>query len=186
MTEYDWDEEAKPIVCVALYTQHWIIRGNVRTAVPMRLSDLMNNWDNHFIPVEEARVIDLEDARIEGVAGGELLAVALEDILMVHEIPVPETQSVKTASVEMRVQKLPERVRVWVGPYRVEGAIHLPQLVDVVGYIERITESFLPLTSATIEPPVQSRLGKVGVPFVLVSRHRMLLHKVVSPEAPEE
>ena len=184
--EYDLGEEAKPMICVALYTPHWIVRGNLRTAVPMRLSDLLNNWDKNFVPVEEARVIDLGDARIEGVSEGELLAVALEDILMAHEIPLPETQSVKTASAEMRVQKQPESVRVWVGPYRAEGAVHLPQLVDVMGYVERITESFLPLTSATIEPPASSHLGKVGVSFVLVNRHRLLLHRLVPKESPEE
>ena len=185
MSEHGGSEEARVVTRVALYTPSWVITGSLRTATPVRLSDLLNNWSEAFLPLDDARTVNLRDGRVESGAAPASLLVALGEILVLHEVPVPEAAA-RAGAAGMHVAKEPTTVGAYVGPLRIEGSLYMPTGANMAAYIDRCVGAFLPLTSVAIYPPDRERLGVVRVPFALVNRSHLVVGRMGKGALPPE
>jgi len=175
MNEKSRAEKGGIVMRVIVYTSSCIITGSLHLTAPIRLTDLLNNWQERFFPVHDPRVIQLQADQVESVPESDPLLIAREEILLLHELPARAAATKPEGRVEMRVPKGPTPIRAYLGPYRIDGTLYLPQQADIATYLNRITETFLALTDVSICSAAREQLGTVHVPFALARRDRLIV-----------
>jgi hypothetical protein len=176
MSENSSTQAGQPGLTIVVYTPWTIATGVVHPRGIARLSDAFNNWDDAFIPLEDAHFVDLATDQVEPQLRGTLL-LPLPEILLLHEVLSGAVLSQHGGDEEMHVQKRALRVQAQAGPYRVEGTLYLPPYSTLASYLNRSEEAFLALTSAVIALPAGERRLEVRVPFVLVCRGCILINE---------
>ena len=176
MSENISPEARQAGLTVIAYTAWTIAAGVVRPRGIARISDVFNNWDETFIPLEDGRLVDPATGQVESQSRGTLL-LPRQEILLVHEVSAADEPSQRAGVEDMRVQKQTLLVRVGLGPYAVQGSLYLPQFSTLANYLNHSEQTFLPLTSALISLTAGERLREVRVPFVLVCRGCLLIHE---------
>lgn len=170
----EYTEVRREAIQVAVYTASWIARGVIRRLAPIRLSDHVNIEGEDFIELHEPRFMDLAKRSLEPVAEPGPWLVHRGQILLIHEVPTPAGPPEPTpAPPPVRIPKRPRPVRAYLGPFRVEGNLFVPEHGDLGAYISHANVPFLPLTSATISMPSWPELGVISVAFVLVNWQRL-------------
>jgi hypothetical protein len=160
---------------VVVYTAWNIITGVVYPRGIARLSDASNNWEDMFVPLEDARFIDPASGQAEPQSRGTLL-LPRNEILLLHEVPAGDAPQ-RGGDEDMRVQKQVLLVQTRIGPYRVDGTLYVPQYSTLSSHLNRGGETFVPLTEATIVLPAGERPRQVHVPFVLICHGCILVNE---------
>jgi|GEM_PF-3412651 hypothetical protein len=173
----EYQEVRRETIPVAIYTPFWVARGAIHRLAPIRLSDHLNVEGEDFIELHEPRFMDLTKRSLELVPEAGPWFIQRGQILIVHELPSPSAapSPPSPAPPPVRIPKFPRPVRLWLGPFRVEGNLFLPEHAELGAHIARANTIFLPLTAATIALPSWEALGVIHVPFALVNWQRLAI-----------
>jgi hypothetical protein len=169
-----FDAVAERPVALTLYTDSYVVRGNVRTR-QKRITDILNQADEEFLVIEEA-VVDPLGSHGE-VIRAEYAQVNLATVLFaVSDVPVEPTP-------ELRTPKVQEQALVTVPPFTVIGRVHLLPERALRNALEELTGRFIPVTDATYWSDV---VGEPRTTAMLVAvnhaRAQILApHRVVDP-----
>lgn len=127
-------------------TEHRWLRGRIHT-VHRRLIDALNAEADQVILVENAAPHDLNFRQRRDPAARA--GVAIPNVLFCVPIEDAETPAA-SRDPHAWVLKTPERVELGVGPFEIDGILHLPEgsrLQDTLGVIRH---SFLALTEVEV------------------------------------
>ena len=127
-----------------------------------RLTDLLNAHDT----------LDAVDA--EGQPG----TIAVEEILLAFPPPHP-------GHPQRRLHRPRRPIRMRVGPYRVEGQLHVPPGAQAIGYLYRVRPRFAPLTEAVIWSEDPDQIER-RAPVVIVNVEAADHIEPIEPELPHE
>ncbi len=132
-------EQAEQVLGLTLYTEAFIVRGDVRTR-RRRLSDVLNDSEHEFVVLRDVELTEFGAARppvrsqfAQVNFDAILFAVAGERIE-----PTPE----------MRLNKLVETAFISIPPFSVVGRIHLLPEPDISLGLDELTARFIPVTDA--------------------------------------
>jgi len=155
---------AEQAVQLILYTDSYVIRGNVWTR-QHRVTDVLNRAEDDFIVVEGA-VVEEFGGRGE-VDRADFAQVNLSAVLFaVSDVPVEATP-------ELRTPKVQERALITVPPFRVTGRIHLLPERNLRDALRELTERFVPITDATYW---SERIGEPRTSAMVLAVNRERAH----------
>lgn len=160
------EPEPRSVAVAAIMPGAWL-RGIVELGRLRRLSDVLNHVAASYVPVLDAELMP-SGAR-EWPRPQARLYVNKADLLFVH--PTADSPPF-TPPPGLVVSKLRAPLGLYVGEYRVEGIVHLPDRVPWEQYLSVLRDRFLAITEATIThaatgEPVES------AGFVAVNRERI-------------
>jgi hypothetical protein len=179
-------EESQVSIAILIYTTFRIVTGVLYLPPEVRLSDRLNVSKDDFIPLHDPRIIDLQQGWVEPVAERGPWFVHRREILILHEVSTFETRARVVGVPSERVPRCPHVIRAYLGSFRVEGTLHLPEDCDVASYLNRTVKPFLPLTAVQISLPVRDDLDVVHAPFALLNRSRLVISKQVEDDSLDE
>lgn len=158
------DMTAEQAVQLILYTDSYVIRGNVWTR-QHRVTDVLNRAEDDFIVVEGA-VVEEFGGRGE-IDRADFAQVNLSAVLFaVSDVPVEATP-------ELRTPKVQERALISVPPFRVTGRIHLLPERNLRDALRELTERFVPITDATYW---SERIGEPRTSAMVLAVNRERAH----------
>jgi hypothetical protein len=155
-------EQAEQVLGLTLYTEAFIVRGDVRTR-RRRLSDVLNDAEHEFVVLRDVELTEFgterppvrsEYAQVNFDA--ILFAVASERIE-----PTPE----------MRLHKLVETAFISIPPFSVVGRIHLMPEPDISLGLDELTARFIPVTDAAFWADLV-RVPRRTAPMIAVNHAR--------------
>jgi hypothetical protein len=127
-------------VPVTLYTDAYVVRGNVRTR-HRRLTDILNRAEHGFVVLTDV-TLDEFGSRSSPV-NAEYAQVNLGAVLFgVSDEPVEPLP-------ELRTPKVPEQALISIPPFRIIGRIHLMPERDLREALDELLGAFVPVTDAT-------------------------------------
>lgn len=125
---------------LTLYTDSYVIRGNVRTR-QHRVTDILVRSEEPFLVIEDP-VIDEYRAHGE-TTRSEFAQVNLATVLFAaSDVPVEPVP-------ELRTPKVQERALITVPPFKLVGTIHLMPERDLRLALQELTGRFIPMTDVT-------------------------------------
>ncbi len=136
----------------------------------VRLTDVLN----------EAAEVTVRDARLESLADGH--AVEAPEMTVTRDELCAVVPAGPRGDPARRVRTRMTRVRVDIGPYRVEGTLHALPAADPLGAVLR-RPAWLPLTNATISYRLGSDLATDEVDTLIVNRELAQSVRPVEGEA---
>ena len=165
-------------VQVDVYTDAYRISGKAATRFT-RVADIVNQASSTHLVVEQATISEYADPTAT-VAAMQAL-VRLEDALLV----IAGEKGEATGREDMRIPKRAVRAQIGIPPFRITGAVHIPQGSRPVDGILNASDRFLPMTEVTIACGAHPELGRTAaaVAFQRVRAHVIL---VTDDEQPDE
>src|SRR5688572_24764768 len=173
---FDGDGGDPPVVSLTLYTDAFIIRGNLVTR-QRRVTDILNNADDGFLVLGDVTSDEF------GTRGETIRAEFAQINLAAVLFAVADTK-VETPP-ELRTPKVSEEAVISVPPFKVTGSIYL---MPGHGLREALTElqgNFVPVTGAAFWSDVLGEARQTAE-LVAVNHNRAQIlapHKVVDPWA---
>jgi len=134
---YDSFNPVRPLP-LTVATSFLVIEGTLQTRL-QRLTDVLNDPNTEHLILLDATFMEVESRRV--VAGPSLAQVQLDDVLFIHTTG-------NTESGGERVPKKPLRASVLVGPFTIEGEVHLAFEAELNAALDGVTGRFLPITNA--------------------------------------
>lgn len=135
----DMYEQAEQVLGLTLYTEAFIVRGDVRTR-RRRLSDVLNDAEHEFVVLRDVELTEFGAARPP--VRSQFAQVNFDAILFAVASERIE------ATPEMRLNKLVERAFISIPPFSVIGRIHLLPEPDISLGLGELTARFIPVTDA--------------------------------------
>ncbi len=136
---FDGIAGAPQAVALTLYTDAFVIRGNLATR-QRRITDMLNLADDRFLVLSDV-MSDEFGSRGESIRA-EFAQVNLASVLFaVAESPVEPAP-------ELRTPKIAEQAMISVPPFKVTGRIHLLPERSLRDALSELTGHFLPITDA--------------------------------------
>jgi hypothetical protein len=179
-------EQAASTTRVAMYLSSRIITGLLHLRARVRLTEILNSWEEEFVTLEDPWLIHLHGDHRDPVREEGPLFVPRQEILLLHEISMPEERAVQTVAPDARVAKVATPIRAYAGPLRVAAELHLSQHSTIDSYLNRAGETFVPLTAVSITFPTHDHLDPVIVSFALANRNRLIIARKGSGVSPEK
>jgi hypothetical protein len=169
-----------PVRSVALdvYTAAYRVSGKMATRFG-RVADILNQATSTHLILEEATISEYADPTATVSALQAL--VNLEEALLV----IAEESAESGSRAEMRIPKRPIRAQIGIPPFRLTGAVHVPQGSRPVDGLLNAGDRFLPMTEATIACAPHPELARTAgaVAFQRVRAHVIL---VTDDERPDQ
>jgi hypothetical protein len=144
---------------VIVYADDCIVSGAVELTAG-RLTDQLNNGETLVVTEPNVRAL-ADDSTLELAS----IAIAVDEICLV-EGGGPRGQ------IDRRVRRIPERVSIDVGPYRLTGDIHAVVGTRAASSILR-RDRLIPITAVTIEMTVGGQRIERQADLVVVNRDRI-------------
>ena len=165
-------------VRVDIYTDAYRVSGKTATRFT-RVADIVNQASSTHLVVEEATISEYADPSATVSAMQAL--VRLEDALLV----IAGEKGEGTGREDMRIPKRAVRAQIGIPPFRITGAVHIPQGSRPADGILNASDRFLPMTEVTIACGAHPELGRTAaaVAFQRVRAHVIL---VTDDEQPDE
>lgn len=160
---------------VAIYLSSWIVTGTLHLRARVRLTDILNSWVEEFLCLEDPILIQLQGEQKEPIREASPMFIHRQQILLLHEISTPDERAVKTVGPDARVAKVALPIRAYAGPLRVGALFYLPQFSEMSAYLNRVGETFLPLTSVSLSFPFREDLEPVQVSFALMNKNSLVI-----------
>lgn len=132
-------EQAEQVLGLTLYTEAFIVRGDVRTR-RRRLSDVLNDAEHEFVVLRDVELTDFAGARPP--VRSQFAQVNFDAILFA----VASERTEPTP--EMRLNKVAETAFISIPPFSVVGRIHLMPEPDISLGLDELTARFIPVTDA--------------------------------------
>jgi hypothetical protein len=151
----------------------YLARGYLRASISMlhfsRISDLFNNAPGEFL----SGTVSAIGGSSAGTAGGQLIApresvFRLRDVLFVRPL---ETQARTTLQQHEHRDRLPQRMVLEVGDWRLFGDLHLIDSIRWIDFMISANKRFMPVTRARLCAPGSDVPMDAG--FVLVNGQRV-------------
>jgi hypothetical protein len=169
-----------PVGSVALdvYTDAYRVSGKVATRFS-RVADIVNQATSTHLILEEATISEYADPT--ATVSAQQALVNLEEALLVIVAESGEGGS----RADMRIPKRPIRAQIGIPPFRITGAVHVPQGSRPVDGLLNAGDHFLPMTEVTIACGAHPELGRTAaaVAFQRVRAHLIL---VTDDEHPDQ
>lgn len=131
---------------VALYSEHFEVRGLLETRPPRRLLDVLNDTQIHLLSLLEASIRPLAQ-ELEG-------APVVSPSLIVDKKQIIVAWLVEEAKVEASefkaIAKVPRKVRVYAGHFVLWGDFHALEDATLIQAVDGIREEFFPLTAPSL------------------------------------
>jgi hypothetical protein len=164
------------VVPLTLYTDSFVIRGQIRTR-QARLTDILNHADEDFLVLSDA-VIDEYGSR-NLASRSEYAQVNLGAVLFAVADNSLEPRP------DLRTPKIPEQAMISIPPFRIIGRIHLLPERDLREALSELTGQFVPVTDATYWSDSVGEARQTA-PMVAINHHRAQIlapHREVDPWA---
>ena len=166
-------------VAVDVYTDAYRVSGKTATRFS-RVADIVNQASSSHLVVDEATISEYADPTATVSAMQAL--VRLEDVLIVV---AGGTNSEETTRAEMRIPKRAVRAQLGLPPFRITGAVHVPQGSRPADGLLNASDRFLPMTEVTIACGAHPELGRTAA-AVAFQRVRAQLILVTDDERPDQ
>jgi hypothetical protein len=181
MNAYDAVDQFAPSpvrqAAVDVYTAAYRISGTTATRFS-RVADMVNQVSSTHLLVEQATISEHADPAATVSALQAL--VNLDEVLFVVG---GETET--AARPEMRIPKRAVRAQVGLPPFRLTGAVHVPQGSRPADGMLNAGDRFLPMTEVTVACGAHPELGRTA-PAVALQRRLAHLILVTDDERPDE
>lgn len=180
MTAFETDPFAPaPIRTAAIdvYTSGYRVSGNMATRFS-RVGDIVNQLSSSHVVVEQATVSEYADPT--ATLGALQVLVSLDEILF---LVADETDG--AARPEMRIPKRPVRAQLALPPFRLTGAVHVPQGSRPVDGLLNAADRFLPMTEVTVVCGAHPELGRTAEALAIQRRLAHLI-LVTDDERPDD
>lgn len=158
----DMYEQAEQVLGLTLYTEAFIVRGDVRTR-RRRLSDVLNDAEHEFVVLRDVELTEFGAARPP--VRSQFAQVNFDAILFAVASERIE------ATPEMRLNKLVERAFISIPPFSVIGRIHLLPEPDISLGLGELTARFIPVTDAAFWADL-TRVPRRTAPMLAVNHAR--------------
>jgi hypothetical protein len=169
-----------PVQSVALdvYTDAYRVSGKMATRFS-RVADIVNQASSTHLVLEEATISEYADPTATVSALQAL--VNLDEALLV----IAAETSDPASRADMRIPKRAIRAQIGIPPFRITGAVHVPQGSRPVDGLLNAGDRFLPMTEVTIASGAYPELGRTAsaVAFQRVRAHLIL---VTDDERPDQ
>lgn len=169
-----------PIQSVALdvYTDAYRVSGKMATRFS-RVADIVNQASSTHLVIEEATISEYADPAATVSALQAL--VNLDEALLVIAGEAGDGSS----RADMRIPKRAVRAQIGIPPFRITGAVHVPQGSRPADGLLNAGDRFLPMTEVTIASGAHPELGRTAgaVAFQRVRAHLIL---VTDDERPDQ
>ena len=129
-------------VAVEVYTSAYRVSGTTRTRF-QRVGDIVNQLPTSHLIIDEATITEYAAPDAPSTAG-EVLVAADQIVLLV----APGSSSEPRA--EMRIPKRAVRVELLAPPFRVSGAVHIPQGSRPMDGLLNAADRFIAITDVRI------------------------------------
>jgi hypothetical protein len=139
---------------VDVYTAAYRVSGSTATRFA-RVADILNQVSSTHLIVEQATVSEYADPT--ATLGAQQVLVNVDEILF-----MVATEVDGGARPEMRIPKRPVRAQLGVPPFRLTGAVHVPQGSRPVDGILNAGERFLAMTEVTVSCGAHPELGRTA------------------------
>ncbi len=163
-------------VPITLYTDSFVIRGQIRTR-QARITDVLNHADEQFLVLANAVVDEYGSRNI--ATRTEYAQVNLGAVLF-----AVSDQSLEPRP-DLRTPKIPEQAMISIPPFRIIGRIHLLPERDLREALSELTGQFVPVTDATYWSDSVGEARQTS-PMVAINHHRAQIlapHREVDPWA---
>lgn len=167
---------APQAVALTLYTDAFIIRGNLATR-QRRITDMLNLADERFLVLSDV-------ASDEFGSRGESIRAEFAQINLASVLFAVADTAVDPAP-ELRTPKIAEQAMISVPPFKVTGRIHLLPERSLRDALSELTGHFLPITDATYWSDTLGE-ARATAPLVAVNHERAQIlapHQYVDPWA---
>lgn len=164
-------------VAVDVYTAAYRVSGQTVTRFG-RVADIVNQISSTHLVIDEATVSEYADAT--ATISAQQVLVTVDEILF---LLAAETDS--AARPEMRIQKRAVRAQLGLPPFRLTGAVHVPQGSRPADGLLNVGERFLAMTEVTIGSGVYPELARTA-PAVAIQRQRAHVLLVTDDEQPDQ
>ena len=179
MTAFDPFAPTPPgAVPVEVYTPGYRVSGTTRTRF-QRVADILNQLPTSHLVLDDATITEYA-APSAPINGGQVL-VALERIVLM----ISRGDDAGAPRPEMRIPKRAVRADLLVPPFRVSGAVHVPQGSRPADGLLNATDRFVAMTNVTLVCP---QYPKFAGRFEVVAMQRLLAHLIIAgdDERPDE
>lgn len=129
-----------PTVPLTLYTDAFVIRGQIRTR-QRRVTDILNLAEEPFLVVSDASIDEYGATSI--ATRSEYAQVNLATVLFAVSDQTLEERP------DLRTPKVPEMAMITIPPFRITGRIHLLPQRELHEALSELTGAFIPVTDAT-------------------------------------
>lgn len=153
---------------IRIETDDNTIEGVLRLTSALRTLDDLNIQGKDFVTLY-APVISGSGWNF----GSDVLAVNRRSILFVQELSNPPQRIPNLASANSRAS-----IRVRVGPYEIEGFLHVPPGGECVKWLNHYSRPFLSLTSVSVVGPT----AQFATNFLAVNRRHILAAQEIYAE----
>jgi len=155
-------------MAVCVYTEDFIIKGNIHLPKNGRLSDYIN-MDKKFFPVTQAIVYSFVDEK--EIQKAESLIINQNEIIMV----MPQKEESKTSENDSRYVILKDKrlVHIYIKKFIIDGTICLPKRGELFDYIN-VNRKFLPVTDVSFYL-LNSNKEKKNIKFLLINRNSVII-----------
>lgn len=165
-------------VAVDIYTDAYRISGKTATRFT-RVVDIVNQASSTHLQVDEATISEYADP--SGTVSAMQALVRLEDALLVVAAETGEG----SGREDMRIPKRAVRAQIGIPPFRITGAVHVPQGSRPADGLLNASDRFLPMTEVTIACAAHPELGRTAS-AVAFQRQRAHVILVTDDERPDE
>lgn len=164
-------EDMSPAVHeVVAYTDHLEVRGEVSAMPPRRLVDVLNNPQTPYLIIEKASVMPLSRWGVSQPSIAENVVLNRDQIAFVWLLR--ETQVASDHFVT--VHKVPRRAIVYIGPFVVQGTLHIIRERTLSQALDAIREQFIALTDPSAVCLSVDRLAPRGGIVCCLNRERIM------------
>ena len=104
-----------------------------------------------FVGAAESLVADVAagEERVTDLLNRDALPTPFDDVLLV--VPPP-----RTTDPRRRLHRPRRGIEVQIGPFEVQGTMHVPPGAQAAGYLARVNPRFVPVTQAIVRRPEES------------------------------
>jgi hypothetical protein len=156
-------------VSIDVYTAAYRLSGKTPSRFG-RVADIVNQASSSHLVVEDTTISDYADPTATVSAMQAL--VNLDEVLLV----IAAEQSDSTSRSDMRIPKRAVRAQIAIPPFRITGAIHVPQGSRPVDGVLNASDRFLPMTEVTIACGAHPELARTAS---AVAFQRRLAHLIL-------
>jgi hypothetical protein len=153
---------------VEVFSQTMVLHGIAHSS--LRLSDLVNER-GPYLGLEHVKIVSYLPDAVEGLEQHQRGLVNKSSIVLVTEV---DNRREAPEELGLRVEKLPNRILVYTDQFAINADLNLLEGIELVTFLTRVQERFLPVTNATATPTQPgSQVTSFRRDFMLINRDRI-------------
>lgn len=150
---------------VEVFSQTMLLHGLIHSSV--RLSDLVNER-SPYLGLEDVKIVSYMPDAMLGLEQHQRGLVSKSSIVIVTEL---DNQGTAAAELGLRVEKVAHRILVYTDQFAINADLNLVEGIELVSFLTRASERFLPVTNATATPTHPgSQVTSLRRNFMLINR----------------